>query len=201
MSVPGRERSGRCATLENVRRSIALIGALVVLVISGCGSSSSSSTSTSSVTAGAYVKGICNAVRGWAQDIQTRSGALNVANIKNTKQGKTAIEGFFNAAVSDTTAVVTKLKDAGTPNVTNGKQISTALVSSFSQIETALAKGKTAAGALPTGSPTAFKSGGQALANNVRQSLSGIGAGLSGLKSPELEKAAKSEPACKPLTG
>ena len=69
-----------------------------------------------------------------------------MANIKNTKQGKTAIEGFFNAAVSDTTAVVTKLKDAGTPNVTNGKQISTALVSSFSQIETALAKGKTAAG-------------------------------------------------------
>jgi hypothetical protein len=181
-----------------VRRSFALIGAAVALVVSGCGSSSSSS---SGVSAGSYVKAVCTAVRGWAQDIQTKSGALNVTSISDTKQGKTAIEGFFNSAVSDTGSVVSQLKAAGTPNVSNGKQISSALVSSFSQIENALGTGKTAAAALPTASPAAFRAAGQTLANDVRQSLSGIGAGLSGLKSAELEKAAKSEPACKPLTG
>lgn len=181
-----------------MRRSIALIGAVVGLVVSGCGSGSSSS---SGVSASSYVKAVCTAVRGWAQDIQTKSGALNVARISNAKQGKTAIERFFDSAVTDTGSVVSQLESAGTPSVTNGKQIATALVSSFNQIETALGKGKTAARALPTASPTAFRNAGQALAGGVRQSLSGIGAGLSGLKSPELEKAAKSEPACKPLTG
>lgn len=184
--------------VDGVRRSIALIGALAALVISGCGSGSSSS---SGVSAGSYVKAVCTAVRGWAQDIQTKSGALNLATINDTKQGKVAIEGFFNSAVTDTGTVVAKLQAAGTPNVTNGKQISTALVSSFSQIHTALNNGKTAATTLPTNSPTAFRNAGQKLANDVRNSLSGIGAGLSGLKSSELENAAKSEPACKPLTG
>ncbi len=147
------------------------------------------------------MKSVCTAVRGWAQDIQTKSGALDLATISNTKQGKTAIEGFFDSAVTDTGTVVSKLQAAGTPDVTNGKKISTALVSSFSRIQTALSQGKTAATSLPTNSPTEFRNAGQKLANNVRQSLSGIGAGLSGLTSSQLESAAKSEPACKPLTG
>jgi hypothetical protein len=183
--------------LTGVRRCVALAGALVVLVISGCGSSSSSS---SSVSAGSYVKVVCSAVRGWAQDIQTRSGALNVAKISDTHQGKTAIEGFFDAAVQDTAGVVSKLQSAGTPSVSGGDKISSALVASFNQIHTALSKGKAAASSMPTNSPTAFRNAGQKLADNVRQALAGIGAGLSGLKSAELEKAATSEPACKPLT-
>jgi len=188
---------GRCATLISVRRSIALVGALAALAIAGCGGSSSSS----GVSAGSYVKAVCNSVRGWAQDNPTKSSALDLSTITDTKQGKIAIEGFFNSAVTDTGNVVSQLQAAGTPNVSNGKQISTALVSSFSQIHAALDRGKTAAKSLPTNSPTAFRNAGQQLANGVRQSLSGIGAGLSGLKSSQLENAAKSEPACKPLTG
>ncbi len=171
---------------------------VVTLAISACGSSSSSSSGAS---AASYVKSVCTAVRSWATDIASRSNALNVATIKNAAQGKTAIEGFFNAAVSDTTAVVSQLKTAGTPNVTNGKQISTALVSSFGQIESALTTGKSQAAALPTSSPTAFKNAGQSLAGSVRSSLSNIGSSLNGLKSPELQAAAKKEPACSSVGG
>ena len=166
---------------------------MVTLAISACGSSSSSS---SEVSAASYVKSVCTAVRTWATDIGNRSNALNVATIKNAAQGKTAIQGFFDAAVTDTSTVVSQLKTAGTPNVNNGKTISSALVSSFVQIESALSKGKTQADALPTNNPQAFKAAGQTLANSVRSSLANIGSSLNGLKSPELQTAAKKEPAC-----
>jgi hypothetical protein len=153
------------------------------------------------VSATSYVKTVCTAVGGWAKDIQARSGALNVASISNVAQGKTAIQGFFTAAVSDTSNVVSKLKSAGTPSVPNGQKIASALQSSFTQIENALKTGQAQANALPATSPQAFKIAGQTLATSVRGSLTGIGAGLSGLKSPELEKAAKKEPACSVSNG
>jgi hypothetical protein len=153
------------------------------------------------VSAASYVKSVCTSVRAWATDIGARSNALNVATIKSAAEGKTAIEGFFDAAVKDTNTALSQLKAAGTPTVTNGKQISTALVSSFGQIESALSTGKTQAASLPTSSPTAFKTAGQSLANSVRSSLSNIGSSLNGLKSPELQAAAKKEPACSSVSG
>jgi hypothetical protein len=174
-----------------VRRTLLLASMVITLAVSACGGSSSSG-----VSAAAYVKSVCTAVRSWANDIAARSNALNVTSIKSAAEGKTAIQGFFEAAVADTTTVVSKLKSAGTPNVNNGKQISTALVNSFAQIETALSSGKTQAAALPTNNPQAFKTAGQTLANSVRSSLANIGSSLNGLKSPELQAAASKEPAC-----
>jgi hypothetical protein len=175
---------------------MAVLGAVAGLLVSGCGGGSSSS---SAVSAGAYVKTVCTAVRSWAQDIQSRSGALNVASIKNATQGKTAIQSFFKAAVGDTADVVSKLRSAGTPGVNQGQKISAALVASFTRIETALTEGQKQADALPIKDPVAFKNAGQALASSVRSSLTNIGSGLSGLTSPELEKASKKEPSCAPL--
>ncbi len=177
--------------VATVRRTLLLASLVITLAISACGGSSSSGVSAES-----YVKNVCTAVRNWATDIAARSNALNVASIKNASQGKTAIQGFFTAAVSDTTTVVAKLKSAGTPNVNNGKKISSALVSSFGQIQSALTTGESQANALPTTNPLAFKTAGQALANTVRSSLANIGSSLNGLKSPQLQTAAKKEPAC-----
>jgi hypothetical protein len=146
-----------------------------------------------------YVRAVCNAVRTWATDIQAKSGALNIATITNAAQGKSAIQQFFRAAVSDTGAVVGKLRAAGTPHVPDGTRIANALVSSFDEIDTALTKGESTADALPIADPTMFRNSGEALANDVRQSLSGIGAGLSGLKSPALAAAANREPGCASL--
>ncbi len=181
-----------------VLRVVAFISVLfaVALVGAGCGSSSSNT----GVSAAAYVKTVCTAVRSWASDIDTRSGALNVGTIKNAAEGKAAIQTFFKAAGTDTSDVVAKLEAAGQPNIKNGKTISAAFVTAFTQIETVLKKGQAQANALPTDSPTAFRDAGRTLANSVQSSLNNIGSGLSGLKSPELESAAKKEPACASLT-
>ena len=181
-----------------VLRVITCISMLLALALTGAGCGSSSSNT--GVSADAYVKTVCTAVKGWASDIDTRSGALNVATIKNAVEGKAAIQTFFKAAVSDTSDVVAKLQAAGQPGIKNGKTISGAFVTAFTQIETALKKGQSQANALPINSPTAFRDAGRTLANSVQSSLNNIGSGLSGLKSPELESAAKKEPACASLT-
>jgi len=165
-----------------------------LLVIAGCGSSSSSG-----VSANSYVKSVCEAIKPFVTDIQARSNSLNLTALSSPAQGKQALEGFMTAAVADSQKAVDQLKAAGVPNVNNGKNISTALVNAFTQVKSALSAAQSQAAALPTDSVTAFRTAGQSLATTIRASFASIGAGLGGLKSAELSKAAKSTPACQSI--
>jgi hypothetical protein len=173
-------------------KTLAVVG--VVAVLAGCGGSSSSAVSAST-----YVKSICSAIGPFEKNIQARSKALNLASITNVRQGKTALLGFLVAMVTDTDRAVAQLKAAGTPDVGNGKQIASGVVGAFARMKGALAQAAKRADSLPTNSPTAFKNGANKLGNNVESSIGGISAGLAGLKSPELEKAAAGDPTCKTL--
>lgn len=177
------------------RRRTTTIGGLlaVSLALGACGSSSSG------VSAGTYVKKVCQAVGPFEKDVQARSSSLNLETIKSAAQGKTALQGFLSAVSSDTDKAVSELKSAGTPNVKNGKKVSAAIVSAFTQLRTALGSAVTSANNLPTTSATAFKTAATSLGNTVRTSMSNIGSGLNGLSSPDLESAAKKEPACTSL--
>jgi hypothetical protein len=173
-----------------------MFGVLAIsAALAGCGGSSSSS----GVTPAAYVKSICQAVGPFEKDVQARSSALDLSTIKSAADGKQALQGFLTAIASDTDGAVSKLKAAGSPNVSNGTKISAAIVNAFSQLKGALTKAAAQAGSLPTNSPSAFKTAAQALGTSVRTSMSTIGSSLSGLKSADLEKAAKSEPSCQNL--
>jgi hypothetical protein len=176
--------------------SIATLAAAAVL--GGCGSSKSST-----VTPSAYVRSICNAVVPFEQDVITRSGKLDLTKIKNPAQGKDALKTFLTSISADTDQAVTKLNSAGVPDVKDGKQISTAIVSAFNQLKTTMHRAATQAAALPTTSTQAFQSGAASLGSDVRNSMTSIGQNLqaSTVKSPELQKAASKEPACKSLSG
>jgi hypothetical protein len=164
-----------------------------LLVIAGCGSSSSG------VSANSYVKSVCGAIKPFVTDIQARSNSLNLTSLSSPAQGKQALEGFMTAAVADSQKAVDQLKAAGVPNVNNGKNISNALVDAFTKVKSALSAAQSQAAALPTGSVAAFRTAGQSLATTIRTSFASIGAGLGGLKSAELSKAAKSTPACQSI--
>ena len=69
----------------------------------------------------------------------------------------------------------------------------------FTQLKSALSQAATQAGSLPVTSPTAFKTAAQALGASVQSSMGTIGSSLGGLKSADLEKAAKKEPSCQNL--
>ncbi len=171
--------------------------ALAIAVLAGCGSSGSSS----GVTPAAYVKSICTAVAPFEADVVKRSNQLNVTTLANAEQGKKAIQGFLSAVASDTDQTISKLRAAGTPNVSNGKQLGDTVVSAFTELKAAVGHALNQANALPTSNPEAFKKAATELGNSVRTSMSGIGASLGKLKSPELEKAAAKEPACTSLGG
>jgi hypothetical protein len=166
----------------------------ITIGLAACGGSSSSGPSPA-----AYVKSICNAIGPFEKTVQQRSSALNLSNIKSAADGKTALKTFLTQVASDTDQAVAKLKAAGIPDVSNGKQVSAAIVGAFTQLKSALDKAASQAGSLPTASPQAFQTAAQALGSSVQSSMSGIGGSLSNLKSPDLEAAAKKEPACQSL--
>jgi hypothetical protein len=174
---------------------MALAATLLVALLAGCGGSSGSS----GVSAQSYVKSVCSAVGPFEKDLLRRSNALNVSTLTNPAQGKQALQGFMSAVVADTDHAVSQLKTAGSPNVHNGATISAAIVSAFNQLRGALVQVQAQTNALPTNSAAAFKTAADSLGSAVRTSLGSIGAGLNGLKSTELEKAAKSAPACQSI--
>jgi len=173
-----------------------LAAVAVSISLAACGGSGSSG-----VTPAAYVKSICEAIGPFEKTVQSRSQALNLSKPQSPAEGKKALEGFLTQVASDTDQAVTKLKAAGTPNVANGKEVSQAIVSAFTQLKTALTAAAGKAGSLPTASAAAFKAGAQALGASVQTSIGGIGSSLGNLKSPDLENAAKKEPACQTLGG
>jgi Flp pilus assembly pilin Flp len=178
------------------RRVSGVLGMLALsATLVACGGSSGSS-GTSPAT---YVKSICQAVGPFEKDVQARSSALNLSTAKSAAEGKQALQGFLTAVAADTDQAVSKLKSAGSPNVNNGKAISAAIVAAFTQLKTALTQAATQAGSLPTTSPAAFRTAAQALGTSVQSSMTSIGSSLNGLKSTELEKAAKKEAACQNL--
>jgi hypothetical protein len=176
-------------------RPVPIIAALVLTIaLAGC-------NKKSTVSPAAYVKSVCTAVGPFERDVATRSSALDVAHITKPQQGKVALQGFLSAAASDAGSAVSKIKSAGTPNVSNGKNIASGISGAFGQLQGVLQGAASQAGTLPTDSPGKFRTAAQALGTRVRSSLSSIGASLTGLRNPDLEKAARKEPSCQSLGG
>ena len=179
----------------SARNAIAILSAAALAIsLAACGGSGSSG-----VTPAAYVKSVCQAIGPFEKTVQSRSQALNQSKPQNAADGKKALQTFLNEVASDTDKAVSELKAAGVPNISNGKQVSAAIVSAFTELKSALTAAAAKAGTLPTNSPTAFQAGAQALGASVQTSIGGIGTSLGNLKSADLEAAAKKEPACQSL--
>jgi hypothetical protein len=183
--------------MSSFRRTTATAIVAAVL-LAGCGGGSSSS---SGVSAAAYVKSVCTAVGTFRKDIQDKSSALSATTLTNPAQGKKALQDFLAAAATGGDDAVTKLKGAGSPNVTNGKSISASIVTAFNQLSAAFKQAESSANALNTSNAAAFKTGALSVYTSIRTSLTGLLKGLSGLNSSALQQAAKKEPACQTLSG
>ena len=166
--------------------------------LAACGGSSGSSGSASP---DAWVKSICQAVVPFKTDITNRESALAAsAGATDIPSIKAKLQTFISAVAADGNAVLGKVKAAGTPNVSNGKQIENALVNAISRMVDALNKANSQVSNLPTNSPTAFATGAQSIGTAIQGSVSGLGASLQGLKTGALDQAAKSTPECASLT-
>jgi hypothetical protein len=173
-----------------------LAGALVL-----CAALAACSGSTpSGVSAGTYVKSLCQAVVLFKQDVQTRTQRLrSLPKGTSMSNGKKALEGFLSGAVADADAALTKLNAAGTPNVKNGEAAQRTIVGAFTRLKGALAKARAAAASLSTTNAQAFQTGTEKLALAITSSVNQVSPSLSNFQSAELEAAAAKEPACRSI--
>ena len=119
------------------------------------------------------------------------------SSASNATQAKKTLEGFLDAIEQDSEHAVSQIRSAGTPDISNGKAVSGAVVRAFSELRDAMKVAVTKSQALPTDSAASFNSAAKALTTSVRGSLNHIDA--SGLTNRALEQAASKEPACKSL--
>jgi hypothetical protein len=149
------------------------------------------------------VSAVCSAVGPFAKDVTSRAGSLTSALSgsvsKSPAQGKALLKGFLGAISADSSRALSQIKAAGTPNVPNGKAIADRLVSVFSRLDRAIKTADRQAAALPTSSASAFRTAAASLGSTIQSSVSGIGSGLSNLRSPQLEKAAAKSAACRSI--
>jgi len=176
-------------------RVFLVLGAAATLVCAGCGGGSSSS---SRVSARAYTTSVCRAFISWEGDIK-KTLTTATAAAATTAQGKSELESFFKGASADTQRIVGKLRAAGVPDVSNGQVDARAVITAFQKVTTAMQHGLTQAQSLPTADLSSFKNGAESLMSEAQTSFTGAFGGLSGLSSPQLDHAAKSNPACAPL--
>jgi len=163
------------------------------LLWDGCGGSSK-------VSANSYVKGVCTAITGYLTSIRNRENTVKSgATPSSPTQGRQILQSFTNGMLSDTDHAISQLKAAGVPNIGNGDKISSAIVTVFTKVRTALAQAQTQANQLPITTPTAFKSAVTQYVSTFQSSLANVASGLSGLRSPDLVKAAGQTSACQSL--
>ncbi|MDQ6745421.1 MAG: hypothetical protein M3Z27_05330 [Actinomycetota bacterium] len=161
------------------------------IALGACGGSSN-------VAPAAYVKSICQAFGSFKQQVQASTATAKAAHgsLAVRKQAFQTFLGSFSSAAS---TAASKMEKAGTPDVSNGKQISSRLVSAFTQYHTALDQDVRVVTSLPTNNTAAFARGFSSLSNTMQTQGSAINSSFGGLKSPALDSAGKKEPACRSL--
>jgi hypothetical protein len=173
-----------------------LAAAVAGVVISACGGSSGAAK----VSATAYATSLCKAFGPFERDIYNRQSALSAVRSPSPAQGKATLVTFLSALAGDTETAGAKMRSAGTPDVAQGKLISRGLVAMFQRLDKTLRAAESRARALPIANATAFRTAATSLAADVRTSVGDAGAGLAGLKTTALEKAASHVAACRSLS-
>ena len=171
--------------------------ACAALLLAGCGGSSASSKASPS----AYLKSVCGAVGDWVAAVKARESRLveQLPGSPTPIQGRRLLQSFIAEAVSATAQARSKISAAGVPDVNEGQHVASKVRGAFDQISSVLTRARADTEHLPTSNPTAFSIAATQLGTSVQQALSSIGAGLSALRSPQLEAAGSTIPACQAL--
>jgi hypothetical protein len=176
------------------RRTLTALLLTAAVALAACGGSGSGT-----VSAASYVKSVCSAATNWRNAIQAAGSKLQTGvSTTSLVQAKTQYVGFVNELVLATGNAENQLKAAGTPSVSNGKQISGSLVRIFSNARGSLAQAVVGAAALPTSSPTAFKNAAGQVVTGIRSSLAGMST-VTPEKNAQLHAAAVKDPTCQGL--
>jgi hypothetical protein len=178
-----------------LRSTTVLLIAVLALFISACGDDDDGGDS---VAVGDYAADICTAFTDWTKAIQDRQTELEegLQPGASPQEGKDALQGFLDDAVTASDQLVEDVDAAGTPDTENGEDAATALQDAAQGARDQLAQAQEDVGDLPTDSPEAFSEAADEFGNEVRTALEGVGDGLQDIDTPELDEAIDEAEAC-----
>ena len=179
-----------------LRSITVLLIAALALFISACGDDDDGGGGSADV--GDYAADICTAFTDWTKAIQDRQSELQqgLQPGASPAEGKEALQGFLDDAVSASDQLVDDVEAAGTPDTDNGEDAANALQEAATGARDQLAEAQENVADLPTDSPQAFSEAASKFGDDVRTALEGVGDGLQDIDTPELDKAIDDEEAC-----
>jgi hypothetical protein len=183
-----------------LRRVIA-VGALVF----GLSVGAAIPAGASSVSPQKWAPKFCTIVSDWQSTISSKAGDLTsaVSSVTDLETARNEIESFLLDMVNTTDDAITAIKAAGTPSSANGGKIVQRVISGFKDAKRAFDRAKTKASLLSTSDPSAFRSEGQQIGDDLTAAGDKIGSKLDGIKKLDkdhkLEAAVKKSKACSVL--
>lgn len=198
--------------------AVAAVVALSSTVLAACGGGGSSTTTTGAsgasgaagagqVSATDYVASVCTAVGDFQSTVKSEQASAQQAITQGNPNDLGAIKGqltkFVSQVSSATQQLATKVKGAGTPDVSGGDQIASQLNDRLGQVTTTLQGAEKKAKALPTSSPQALSSAAQGFSANLSQQTAQLSQAFTATSSgsSELKAAADQNPDCQSLSG
>lgn len=143
---------------------------------------------------------VCTGLKDFVSEIsETQADVQAAVSPESTpEQGRELLIETFDSMIESTDSLIGKIEDAGTPDIENGEEIQSNLVSGLEDMKTALEEAKPKIEALPD-DPTAFKTEAAQIGTDLQTELQGIGNTLSAMEAPELEEETADVEACQDI--
>jgi hypothetical protein len=182
-----------------------MIAAAVAMPLAACGGGSSGGSgggggggTSQQTSAASYVHQICLSISGFETNVTAGESKLN-----NLSSGgspdlgklKTTVTGFFSSAAKASSTAKTQIDKAGTPAVTNGAKIRTALLTAFQKFSDSFNSAAKQSKTLNPKNPTQFQAETVKLQQQLTKTSQGVSSTLNGLGT-SLDAAAKEDSAC-----
>ena len=187
--------------MDAMRRSAGLGSLVLVLVLAGVLAGAGSSARAGAPTPNAWATSVCTSIKAWQKSIVRRSDAIGHVKPKNLKVLHDAFVGFLAGVVRDTDTMIARTKAAGVPKASHGADVANALQIGFRKVRGFFAADAARAKHLSSTNAQKFTAGAQAIAQTIDEQSNQITATFDSLdkkyRSPQLDKAMKTVPACR----
>jgi hypothetical protein len=167
-----------------------------ILLFGGCGGGGSTTTS-----AAEFIHDLCTSIAEWAGRVEEESADLSKAVDPGASpaEGKELMLGFAKALIEHTGTLIDDVEAAGVPDVSGGKEGVSRFIQGLNGLRAAFQGLRVDIEALPTDDPAAFAEQAQEISTSIDRELNAIGEDFGRVQSPELDAAARDEPACRDL--
>jgi hypothetical protein len=184
-----------------MRRSIVTVAVVSALVaLAGCGGGDSGK-----VEVGQYASSVCTALSTWREKLTQASTVLaqKTSTINDLREVRRQFVQFYGGAIVITDDMITAVRDAGVPDISNGENVATGLQREVRRFRPIIVDARNAARRLPVDDEAGFALQAQRLGTRFQIEVNGLATMFQALDekygAPELLRAADADATCRSL--